>query len=126
MMGRYEDPLDARPPRLRKSHELTGELGRRGLQLAAKEHAESQGVLAYHFKSAGKRVPDFLFVFHGGETIFVEFKRPDGRGVVAKLQEKEIHEISKRGAAVYVCESLEAFKAIIGLHVNAGSKRGDR
>ena len=37
-------------------------------------------------KNANKGIPDYLFVQRGGMALFVEFKRPEGSGVVSAEQ----------------------------------------
>lgn len=49
--------------------------------------ARSKGLAAIRLEKTGnKGVPDYLFVKEGGQTLFVEFKRPDGRGVISPEQ----------------------------------------
>ena len=37
-------------------------------------------------KNAHKGIPDYMFIAEGGTTMFVEFKRPDGKGVASDEQ----------------------------------------
>ena len=49
--------------------------------------ARSRGLAAIRMEKTGNSgVPDYIFVKEGGQTLFVEFKRPDGRGVVSAEQ----------------------------------------
>ena len=47
----------------------------------------SKGIIAVKLeKNAHKGIPDYMFIAEGGRAMFVEFKRPDGRGVVSDEQ----------------------------------------
>lgn len=47
--------------------------------------ARSKGIAAVKLERV-KGLPDRLFVKSGGQCLFVEFKRPDGKGVVSVEQ----------------------------------------
>lgn len=50
-------------------------------------YARSQHVAAVKLERNGhKGIPDRLFIFRTGITIFVEFKKPEGGGIVSKEQ----------------------------------------
>lgn len=88
------------------------------LEKACVEYAEGQGVLCYKFVSPGKTgVPDHIFIFPGsGETVYVEFKHPNGLESLDPLQIVRRDDISGQGAAVYACDDFDAFKWIMSEH----------
>jgi hypothetical protein len=62
--------------------------------------------------------PDLLLIFPiSGETVYVEMKRPDGTGVLAKLQSIERKKIRNQGASAYVCDSYADFVEIVHNHL---------
>lgn len=80
--------------------------------------AETQGIKCYKWVSPGNRgVPDQILIFPGGETIFVEFKRPDGTGKLSALQIERATEIKEQGASVYECDNFGDFSEIISRHL---------
>lgn len=49
--------------------------------------ARSKGIAAVKLeKNGNKGIPDRVFIFKGGKCIFVEFKRPDGKGIISQEQ----------------------------------------
>lgn len=49
--------------------------------------ARQKGLVAVKLeKNKHKGIPDYMFIQEGGKSLFVEFKRPDGRGVVSGEQ----------------------------------------
>lgn len=75
------------------------------------EYAERKGMWQRKFASPGRRgVPDRVFGFNG-RVFWVEMKSE--KGVLSKLQEREISEMRKRGLTVYVCNSVSQGKKII-------------
>ena len=59
----------------------------RKLEIACCTYARQRGIIAVKLeKNAHKGIPDYMFIAEGGTTMFVEFKRPDGRGVVSNEQ----------------------------------------
>lgn len=84
------------------------------IEKAVKEYAARKKFYVRKFKSPGNRgVPDKLFISPRGETFFIEFKDPKGK--LSELQKDEIFQIRKRGAIVYVVDSIEHGKAIIDI-----------
>ena len=74
--------------------------------------ARANGWLAYKFASPAHRgVPDCVFI-KNSEVVFVEFKRPDGKGKLSPLQEHTINDMRLHGARVLVIHSWEEFDAI--------------
>ena len=71
-------------------------------------------------------MPDTILVFPWNEICFVEFKRPDGKGVLSELQKEEIPLLCYTGAKAYVCESGDHFRQIVKYHATEGKKRLDR
>ena len=50
-------------------------------------YARQLGIASVKIEGNGNvGVPDRLFVKKGGNTLFVEFKRPDGKGVISEAQ----------------------------------------
>ena len=79
--------------------------------------AKNQAVLQYKFTSPGSSgVPDRLFIFPGGEVVFVEFKRPGG--IATKLQLAQMRRIMNQGTACYVVDNVEAFEDILDTHLH--------
>ena len=49
--------------------------------------ARSKGLAAVKLEKNGhKGIPDRIFIAPGGRTVFVEFKNPEGTGVISKEQ----------------------------------------
>ena len=49
--------------------------------------ARQKGLVAVKLeKNKHKGIPDYMFIQEGGRCLFVEFKRPDGRGVASGEQ----------------------------------------
>lgn len=70
------------------------------------DQAKRQGCLVYKFVSPNQRgVPDRLVVLPGGETVYIEFKRPNGK--LTELQEVQIGRLQEQGARVFVVYSHE-------------------
>ena len=91
------------------------------LQSLCVDYADLVGVIAARHGRNGN--PDFLFVFEGGETVYVEFKRPDGRGSLQPSQVRKIRALYKQGASVYVCESFRHFREIVARHIEGRPER---
>ena len=59
----------------------------RKLEIDCCSYARKRGVIAVKLeKNSHKGIPDYMFIAEGGKTMFVEFKRPDGKGVVSDEQ----------------------------------------
>lgn len=49
--------------------------------------ARQKGLVAVKLeKNKHKGIPDYMFIQEGGKCLFVEFKRPDGKGVASDEQ----------------------------------------
>jgi hypothetical protein len=49
--------------------------------------ARQKGLVAVKLeKNKHKGIPDYMFIQEGGKCLFIEFKRPDGGGVVSEEQ----------------------------------------
>lgn len=49
--------------------------------------ARQKGLVAVKLeKNKHKGIPDYMFIQEGGKCLFVEFKRPDGGGIVSEEQ----------------------------------------
>lgn len=59
----------------------------RKLEIDCCTYARQKGIIAVKLeKNRHKGIPDYMFIAEGGITMFVEFKRPDGKGVVSDEQ----------------------------------------
>lgn len=86
------------------------------LQGFCNDFAELQGISAFKWSSPGNAgVPDMIYIFFG-LTIFVEFKHPNGEGVLSELQKETHRELIANGASVYVCDDFDQFREIISHH----------
>lgn len=75
------------------------------------DYAKTQGWTVYKFVSPGRRgVPDHLFMKHGRQLIFIEFKRQTE--VSNAQQKREQQRIRDCGFEVYECWSVEQGRAI--------------
>ncbi len=74
--------------RVKRGDRVQGGTGdERKLEIACCTYARQRGLIAVKLeKNAHKGIPDYMFIAEGGTTMFVEFKRPDGRGVVSNEQ----------------------------------------
>ena len=59
----------------------------RKLEIDCCTYARQRGIIAVKLeKNAHKGIPDYMFIAEGGRAMFVEFKRPDGKGVASNEQ----------------------------------------
>ena len=59
----------------------------RKLEIDCCTYARQRGIIAVKLqKNSHKGIPDYMFIAEGGATMFVEFKRPDGKGVISDEQ----------------------------------------
>ena len=74
--------------RVKRSVRGQGGIGNeRKLEIDCCTYARKRGIIAVKLeKNAHKGIPDYMFIAEGGTTMFVEFKRPDGKGVVSNEQ----------------------------------------
>lgn len=76
--------------------------------------ARKKGLAAVKLEKNGhKGIPDRIIIGPGGQTIFVEFKNPDGSGVVSKEQ-KEWKKFL--GGSDYFISDVEEFKKLISVN----------
>lgn len=77
------------------------------------------GGVAYKINgSAHRGVPDILAIY-AGTTIFVEFKNPNGKGRLSKLQLITISDMRANGADVRVCARyVDADEILYSLGIN--------
>ncbi len=76
--------------------------------------ARSKGLAAVKLeKNGNKGIPDYMFIQEGGRTLFVEFKRPDGRGVLSPEQKFWFKFL---GYSCALVEDLELFKKLTFSH----------
>lgn len=97
-------------------------MGESKLQKDCINVCKNNSVLVRKVHVEGKRGwPDLLLIFRGsGETVYVEMKNPNGKGVISELQKKEHALIRDQGAAVYFCSDFLYFKEIILKHLVRG------
>ena len=74
--------------RVKRGDRVQGDMGdERKLEIACCTYARGKGIIAVKLeKNAHKGIPDYMFIAEGGATMFVEFKRPDGKGVISNEQ----------------------------------------
>ena len=73
--------------------------------------ARAKGLAAFKLEGTRhKGIPDREFMMRGGQSIYVEFKRPDGRGIVSPEQKVWAEFI---GNPHFFCSSVEEFKQIL-------------
>ena len=73
--------------------------------------ARSAGLASVKIEKNGHTgVPDRLFIADGGDVLFVEFKRPDGRGNVS---DEQSFWLSFLGAGGVLVDSVEGFKSAL-------------
>ena len=88
-------------------------MSEKNLQAKCLKRARLNGWLTYKFASPARRgVPDVIMV-RQGEVVFVEFKNPNGKGKLSKLQEVEIAKLAAEDMFVYIVSSEEMFDAIL-------------
>jgi hypothetical protein len=96
------------------------------LQAYCMEYAEECGVKAYAWKKSNLiGAPDVILVFPGGLTVYVEFKHPNGRGVLSENQKERIRELRGQRAPVYVCHTFAHFAKIVAHHLEGRPRAGD-
>lgn len=83
------------------------------------KYVDYLGIGCYKFISPGKTgVPDCIFVFPpGGESVYVEFKHPNGLAELKPTQVDRAEEIRGYGAAVYECDNFRDFETIVAKHL---------
>jgi len=75
------------------------------------EYARSLGIVAVKLENVGMvGIPDRMFIGEGGKTLFVEFKSPNGKGVVSNEQKFWLKFL---GGAGQVIDDIEEFKKLI-------------
>jgi hypothetical protein len=78
------------------------------LENAAISYARSLGILTYKFVSPSNRgVPDRVFIFPGGVTLWVEFKAPKKKP--SPLQIRTLSRMAQQGSMVAVVDNLAGF-----------------
>lgn len=68
--------------------------------------------------------PD-LQVLHGGVTVYIELKHPNGRGRLSELQRHVLGEIEAHGGKTYVINSLAEAQQIAGVLADTAAGVGD-
>ena len=73
--------------------------------------ARQKGLAAFKLEKNGHvGIPDREFMMRGGQSIYVEFKRPDGSGIVSQEQKVWAEFI---GNYHFFCSSVEEFQQIL-------------
>ena len=73
--------------------------------------ARAKGLAAFKLEGTRhKGIPDREFMMRGGQSIYVEFKRPDGGGIVSPQQKVWAEFI---GNSHFFCSSVEEFQQIL-------------
>lgn len=79
------------------------------------------GALCYKFASPSKRgVPDDIILLPNGVAVFIEFKHPNGRGVLSKLQKHQIDKIDQQNFTVFIVDSITEANRVIGECISMG------
>ena len=93
--------------------------GESKLQYKCVKVCKEKHIIARKINADGNRGwPDLLLIFPvTGETVYVEMKNPNGKGILSSSQRLEHKKIKAQGAAVYVCNSLDGFYKIIKGHL---------
>lgn len=74
--------------------------------------ARQKGLVAVKLeKNKHKGIPDYMFIQEGGKCLFVEFKRPDGKGVASYEQ---LFWANFLGYSHRFIDSIEEFEHTIG------------
>lgn len=78
------------------------------------QFAKDHGMLAYKFNSESHRsVPDRLFITPKGHVFFIEFKRLGKKPTEGQL--REMQRIREHGKPVFVVDTVDEGKRIVGL-----------
>jgi hypothetical protein len=86
-----------------------------GLELTIVDEAEADGWFVRKVQWPGRKgAPDRVFI-KGGRTVWIEFKRPDGKGHLARIQARNRDDMIAAGAEVYVVETYAHARQILGL-----------
>lgn len=73
---------------------------------------EKYDALAHKFTSPRRRsVPDRLFLFRGGITVFIEFKATGKKPTTGQL--REIERLRERNHFVHVCDDIDQGRRIV-------------
>ena len=87
--------------------------GEAKLEDKCRDYASSLGTVNYRFKFLGVRGGKDAIFFPGkGSIYFVEFKNPNGKGVVHPLQSMIHTKLRNMGIRIYVVSDLKRFKDI--------------
>ena len=85
------------------------------LELTIIEEAEADGWFVRKVAWPGRRgAPDRVFI-KGGRTVWIEFKRPDGKGHLARIQGRNRDDMKAAGAEVHVVETFARARQILEL-----------
>ena len=100
------------------------EMSESDIEKKLRDYAKSRGVLTRKFTSPGTfGVPDRLFIFPNGFTVYVELKRLGE--LPTPNQWRQVKEFQEAGAHVYVVDSLERGKELVDMYSD-GRREGVR
>ncbi len=89
------------------------------------QQARTWGAIALPFTSPGHTgLPDTIFMIPGRlakndheRVVFVEFKHPNGQGVLSELQKDWSEKLFDCGIPAFVCDNFPLFRAILGTYI---------
>lgn len=85
------------------------------LELTILDEAEAAGWFVRKVQWPGRKgAPDRVFI-KDGRTVWIEFKRPDGKGNLARIQGRNRKDMADAGAEIYVVESYAHAREILRL-----------
>ena len=78
--------------------------------------AKKAGLLWWNVEGKGVNgVPDTVCGRMQGGIVFIEFKRPDGQGVVSEQQYRRIGELLMAGQDAQIVQSIAGYRRAVGL-----------
>jgi len=84
------------------------------LKADCRKIAKKRHLIFWNIEGKGiNGVPDTVCGKVAGGVAFVEFKRPDGTGVISVQQHKRVGELLAAGVDAYFVDSIEGYIAVI-------------
>lgn len=84
------------------------------LKLDCRNIAKRRGLVFWNITGKGiNGIPDTLCGKVGGGVAFVEFKRPDGKGVVSVQQGLRVADLRAVGVEAWIVDSVEVYVSVI-------------
>lgn len=85
-----------------------------GLKANCRKIAKKRHLIFWNIEGKGiNGIPDTLCGKVGGGVAFVEFKRPDGKGVVSVQQGLRVADLRAVGVEAWIVDSVGAYVSII-------------